>query len=117
MNALESSTDSRGLPGQGIRFFTIEEVMFVFRVKSPSTIDDWKADGLPYFKKGRVVLFPAAGVLAWARRQTVNGAVLDGRPARPEELEAFWEHVERMVGVTVNQMLQELRHPNHLEAA
>lgn len=99
------------------RYLTKEEVQFIFRGIADSTLDEWRAQGLPYFKKGRVVLFPAEGVLQWGHKQTVGRAAIEGRTISPNELEQFWQHIERMVSVTVKQTLAELQHPGHLEAA
>jgi hypothetical protein len=87
---------------QAPRFFTKEEVQFIFRGIADSTLDDWKAQGgLPHFKKGRVVLYPADGVLAWAQKRTVGRAALEGRAIAPSELQEFWGHIERMVKAEV----------------
>lgn len=109
MTALESITLG------SLRSFTREDVKFIFAV-GDSTIDEWQSSGMPHFKKGRVVRYPAAELVEWRRKLTVNRCAGSAGP-RPEELERFWEQIERMVSVVVRQVLNELQHPNHLEAA
>lgn len=111
MNALENNAEPK------LRYYTREDLMFIFGV-AERTIDEWQSSrSLPCFKVGRVVRYPAAGVFAWARARTLNQAAAEGRAAKPEELEQFWLHIERMVSVVARQIISELQHPNHLEAA
>lgn len=37
-----------------------------------STVDQWRSEGMPYVKRGRVVLFIASDVLAWLQAQTIR---------------------------------------------
>ena len=51
------------------KYVTINELMAILKVKSRSTINNWRKEGMPYEKFGKLVRFDETEVMEWLKKQ------------------------------------------------
>lgn len=49
------------------KYVTINELMAILKVKSRSTINNWRKEGMPYEKFGKLVRFDENEVMRWLK--------------------------------------------------